>query len=172
MSRELDDEAFPELYVGDYFADTLRLSAAEHGVLRRLLFRLWLEPLNVGDDRQLSSAARLTFPARLRFRPVILPLVVSAAPRIRQNVAELGAFDGQRLPASVWRIVRRIVFERDAHVCRYCGSDQHLQVDHVVPLCRGGSNRFDNLITACELCNLSKGAKTPDEWRWPTDCAR
>ena len=157
MYRESESEAFPELYVGDYFADTLHLSAVEHGVLRRLLMQLWLEQLRLGDDEQLSAAAGVSLPAWREFRPVILPLVVSAELRIRESIAELRAIEGQRLRSSAWSVVRRIVFERDWHACVYCGSRDDLQVDHAVPLSRGGSNGFENLITACERCNLSKG---------------
>ena len=39
--------------------------------------------------------------------------------------------------------------------------------DHVVPLVSGGPNDPGNLAPACEDCNRSKGARTPDEWRNP-----
>ena len=35
-----------------------------------------------------------------------------------------------------------------------------LQVDHVKPVARGGSNSEDNLCLACELCNQYKWTKT------------
>jgi 5-methylcytosine-specific restriction endonuclease McrA len=157
-------EAFPELYVGDYFADTLHLSAFEHGVLKDLLLQLWLGWPADGDDTRVASAVALSIPEWLGLKPVVLPLVTSAALRVRQKLVELRGFDGQRLPVSAWPIVRRIVFERDAYACGYCGTREDLQVDHLIPLSRGGSNGFDNLITACVSCNLSTGAKTPVEW--------
>lgn len=43
------------------------------------------------------------------------------------------------------------------------GADFH--VDHLTPLSRGGSNWPRNLALACPACNLSKGAKTPAEFR-------
>jgi len=160
----LDDWAFPELYVGDYFADTLHLSALEHRVLARLLRELWLERLSPADETLMRAAVQLPLTTWRKMKPAILPLIISADPRIRLKRAELGSFDGQRLPSADWLVVRRIVFERDLHVCGYCGTSDRLQVDHAIPLSRGGSNRFENLITACQLCNLSKGAKTPEEW--------
>lgn len=39
------------------------------------------------------------------------------------------------------------------------------EVDHVVPLVRGGTNREGNLTPACKHCNSSKGGLTVIEWR-------
>lgn len=63
-----------------------------------------------------------------------------------------------------WFIQRRIVFERDRYVCQYCGSIDNLHVDHIWPRSKGGQNDLNNLITACQSCNLSKGGKTIREW--------
>lgn len=53
------------------------------------------------------------------------------------------------------------VFKRDSFVCQYCGAHPPsviLHVDHILPVAFGGENHIDNLITACEPCNLGKGA--------------
>lgn len=55
------------------------------------------------------------------------------------------------------------VFKRDGFVCQYCGTHPPaviLHVDHIVPVAEGGENRIENLITACEGCNLGKGARS------------
>lgn len=59
---------------------------------------------------------------------------------------------------------RKRVYDRDGHKCVYCGSPDDLVLDHVTPRSRGGSNKDDNLATACWPCNSKKGAKTPEEW--------
>lgn len=67
---------------------------------------------------------------------------------------------------NISRRVREFVFKRDGHVCSYCGDEEGpFHLDHINPVSRGGSNKPDNLTVACVPCNLSKGAKTPDEWR-------
>lgn len=61
--------------------------------------------------------------------------------------------------------VRFEVFKRDSFTCQYCGSTPPkvvLQVDHIVAVANGGDNDPDNLITACQPCNLGKSA-TPLE---------
>lgn len=66
---------------------------------------------------------------------------------------------------SSWGRLRLQVFERDGYVCRYCGVyTGHPHCDHVLPKSRGGSDEPDNLVTACRSCNLSKHARTPEEW--------
>lgn len=73
-----------------------------------------------------------------------------------------------RLPEREWSVLRHLVFERDSHRCVYCGSDgagRSLHCDHVVPLCKGGSNELSNLVASCYVCNCSKSGKTLEEWR-------
>jgi hypothetical protein len=70
-----------------------------------------------------------------------------------------------RLAPHIWKPIRARILERDAHTCRYCGAtDVPLDVDHVIPLTRGGSNRDDNLVAACYSCNRSKSNKLVEEW--------
>jgi hypothetical protein len=59
--------------------------------------------------------------------------------------------------------VRFEVFKRDGFICQYCGAHPPaviLHVDHIHPVAEGGTDDFDNLITACEACNLGKGARS------------
>ena len=54
------------------------------------------------------------------------------------------------------------VFKRDRFTCQYCGATPPgvlLHVDHIHPVAEGGGNSLDNLLTACEPCNLGKGAR-------------
>ncbi|KAH7405326.1 hypothetical protein KP509_15G065700 [Ceratopteris richardii] len=46
---------------------------------------------------------------------------------------------------------------------RYCGSQDNLTVDHVIPYSRGGEWNWRNLVTACSVCNTKKGNKTLEE---------
>jgi 5-methylcytosine-specific restriction endonuclease McrA len=49
------------------------------------------------------------------------------------------------------------------HRCLCCGrSDVPMTVDHIVPLCQGGSNEISNLQPLCLSCNTSKGTKYID----------
>lgn len=49
--------------------------------------------------------------------------------------------------------------------CAYCGATGKVELDHVVPLSRGGRHEPENFAPACKSCNSSKGAKLLPEWR-------
>lgn len=56
------------------------------------------------------------------------------------------------------------VFLRDRFVCQYCSQAlpaAELTFDHVVPRSRGGRTSWQNVVTACQSCNLAKGNKMP-----------
>jgi hypothetical protein len=48
--------------------------------------------------------------------------------------------------------------------CYYCGSDDNLAVDHLIPRIKGGPDEADNLIWACRSCNSSKQGRDMLEW--------
>lgn len=55
--------------------------------------------------------------------------------------------------------IRFEIFKRDSFKCQYCGKsspDVILEVDHVVPVSKGGDNDPINLITSCRDCNRGK----------------
>ena len=41
--------------------------------------------------------------------------------------------------------------------CEYCGSTDHLSLDHIEPLSLGGSHTDSDIVKACRACNSSKG---------------
>lgn len=58
------------------------------------------------------------------------------------------------------------VFLRDNFICQYCASPfpvPELTFDHVVPVSRGGRTNWDNVVTACTICNLKKSNYLPRE---------
>ena len=57
------------------------------------------------------------------------------------------------------------VFLRDRFECQYCGDDDDLTFDHVIPRSRGGRTTWDNVVAACAPCNLSKGGRMPEQAR-------
>ena len=65
-----------------------------------------------------------------------------------------------RVPRREVRFTRRNIFFRDRNRCQYCGKvfpQAELNLDHVVPLSRGGTSSWDNVVCACIPCNSRKG---------------
>jgi hypothetical protein len=51
-----------------------------------------------------------------------------------------------------WRVLKR-----DHYRCRYCGRDTGpFHMDHVYPVVKGGETTSNNLVTACDKCNMHK----------------
>lgn len=56
--------------------------------------------------------------------------------------------------------LRFSILRRDNFTCQYCGArapHAQLQVDHIHPVAKGGTNERSNLITSCWACNIGKG---------------
>jgi 5-methylcytosine-specific restriction endonuclease McrA len=77
-----------------------------------------------------------------------------------------------RVPRAIQRkISRKALFARDGWRCVYCGeSSRELTLDHVVPRIRGGTQTWENLVTACRPCNHRKAGRTPEEARMSLAC--
>ncbi|MEI6241947.1 MAG: RNA-guided endonuclease IscB, partial [Chlamydiota bacterium] len=54
--------------------------------------------------------------------------------------------------------IREYLLEKWGRKCVYCGAEStRLEIDHITPRSKGGSNRISNLTIACQDCNLKKG---------------
>lgn len=61
--------------------------------------------------------------------------------------------------------LRAYLLEKWQRTCAYCGQGQvPLQIEHIVPRAKGGSDRVANLTLACQECNQSKGNRDVQEF--------
>jgi 5-methylcytosine-specific restriction endonuclease McrA len=68
------------------------------------------------------------------------------------------------------QVTNTFLFARDGYRCQYCGRHrlelrdrEFLTRDHVIPLSLGGSNSWENVVTACSTCNNRKASHLPHE---------
>ena len=62
------------------------------------------------------------------------------------------------------KLTKLEVFNRDQYTCQYCGRQaKELTLDHVIPRRRGGEHAWENVVSACKVCNRHKGGRTPVE---------
>lgn len=69
-------------------------------------------------------------------------------------------------PRSSYPLSNPALFARDQHCCLYCSREfpaSALTRDHVVPVSRGGENRWENVVSACRRCNQHKGNRLLEE---------
>jgi len=96
---------------------------------------------------------------------------------ITRTVVEVASFDTQKMPHPEISgveyqqgelqgyAVREYLLEKWHRKCAYCGKkDIPLEVEHIVPKSRGGSDRVSNLTLSCHRCNQEKGNKTAAEF--------
>jgi 5-methylcytosine-specific restriction endonuclease McrA len=101
------------------------------------------------DAERVVRSERLTLP-----RPIVIRLTkfIHVPRRFRRQVTNT------------------FLFARDRYRCQYCGRTagelkprEGLTRDHLVPLSRGGSNDWSNVVTACASCNTRKANRLPEE---------
>ena len=64
--------------------------------------------------------------------------------------------------------MREYLLEKFNRTCVYCGvRNVPMEVEHIVPKTRGGSNRVSNLTLSCQPCNQKKGNQTTAEFGYP-----
>lgn len=85
--------------------------------------------------------------------------------RVKKYKDQIKIAGGSYAPEDIMKIRQKL-----GDKCRYCGAPLSGggEVDHIVPVSRGGVNSADNLTLACRSCNRDKHSKTAEEfisWR-------
>ena len=62
----------------------------------------------------------------------------------------------------------RAILEHYGHACAYCRVQVGLEMDHIIPLSKGGLHNSANIVPACKPCNASRGNHSV----WPPRLAR
>ena len=64
--------------------------------------------------------------------------------------------------------IREYLLEKFHRKCAYCGKGNiPLEIEHIIPKSRGGSNRVSNLTISCHKCNQEKNDLTAEEFGYP-----
>jgi 5-methylcytosine-specific restriction endonuclease McrA len=82
------------------------------------------------------------------------------------NDPDISGVQYQQGTLAGWEL-REYLLYRHGHRCAYCGGmsgDAVLEIEHVHPKSKGGSNRVSNLVIACQKCNAAKNNHLPAEW--------
>jgi 5-methylcytosine-specific restriction endonuclease McrA len=61
--------------------------------------------------------------------------------------------------------IKEYLLDKWERKCAYCGkTSTPLEVEHIIPKSRGGTDRVSNLTIACRSCNVKKGDQTAEEF--------
>ena len=79
--------------------------------------------------------------------------------------------NGYYLDEEIWKSICRVergkvsnkmrfaIYARDGYRCRKCGrATNDLEIDHIIPIAKGGKTTYENLQTLCHYCNQKKGS--------------
>ena len=145
---------------------------------------LWISSLPVDQGCGTPTAIRLARWGLLCFLPIFISLIELALgrqPSIRAMHDCLckwlisGEGDLEIAEGRMSSRLRYRVMERDGFRCVMCGATAAtgavLQIDHILPVSRGGKTVLENLQTLCDRCNRGKGASLSPDLR-PTRNAR
>jgi 5-methylcytosine-specific restriction enzyme A len=100
--------------------------------------------------------------------PIKLEQLIGATDSVDLGAfAEFVAFAQTEQPTYLDRVakrripgrVRTIVLLRDGARCRKCRAALHLEIDHIIPISKGGRTEESNLQTLCRRCNRRKWKK-------------
>jgi hypothetical protein len=119
------------------------------------LVKLWLYAARRGNSIPFDNAS---VGKRIGARGLRLEFFIDAG--FLEIVRGKPAKKGERKWPSryISKPMRALVLERDAHRCQHCNSNLWLEIDHILPVSKGGESVLDNLQTLCRSCNRAKRA--------------
>lgn len=136
--------------------------------MRCLALNASFEPLTMVPVRR---ALRLVIEGKAEIVESEGPDVVRSAHLVLPKPAIIRLVKFVHVPRRFRRqVTNTFLFARDHYRCQYCHRWQVelrprecLTRDHLVPLSRGGTNDWSNVVTACSSCNTRKGNRLPEE---------
>lgn len=78
---------------------------------------------------------------------------------INSIIATRGRHKAENIDERSPTLCNAALFRRDGYLCLYCGqtfSASELTRDHVIPRAQGGSDEWENVVSACKACNQRK----------------
>lgn len=133
----------------------------------RILKELGFEPIEINDIyfptytfKYISAGGYSSFTVDIELN---LPNLENMIAYINGTLAYRNSIEGQRTLMTTK--LREAIKARDNYTCKHCGISTHkephllLEIDHVIPVSKGGQTMESNLQTLCWKCNRTKGAK-------------
>lgn len=88
----------------------------------------------------------------------VLMMITAPVRWVLREITWLLGRHTKRRRAYIPQDIKARVFARHGADCVNCGAGQDIQLDHIIPLARGGTDNESNLAPVCRTCNGRKGA--------------
>jgi len=138
-----------KFYYSEGIKITLKVKALNYLIVRgKILKRSFLGPRYIILKNEEKSAIKI-------FIEDIDPLSIMPTDYEKNK-------DNKSNRSPIPKHIRYKILKRDKHVCQACGAsspDVELEVDHRIPISKGGTDDESNLVTLCKDCNRGKGNK-------------
>ena len=170
-----------ELLAGDITlrSDIKKLLEKRLSYRRTRRSRLWYRVPRFNNRSKPTEWLAPSIQHRLDTHLKIIDKIKSILP-ITNIIIEIATFDAQKMQnPEISGIeyqqgtlqgynIREYLLEKFKHKCAYCNKkDIPLEIEHIIPKSRGGSNRVSNLTIACHGCNQAKNDLTAEEFGYP-----
>lgn len=142
------------------YLEACKRYAKLHPEVRRAANRKYYYKDLEASRKKSRDSARRRYPQK-RKEIIAREIVRGAA---RRSLIQLGSKEDRKQAVSLILGLRANPETR----CAYCDIlllGKRVHIDHILPLSRGGRHCVENLCASCETCNISKGDRTPEEWR-------
>ena len=117
------------------------------------------------NDTRLSRICGISEEEWLEIKPEVLEIFRRENGRLYLVPDWVEVRRPKNLRPSISPVLRMSILRRDGFQCGYCGtSNGPFDIDHMVPISRGGAHDAENFITACCRCNRAKSDKMLAEW--------
>ena len=153
----------PYMPVGDAETQAMRKAIREAGRLPSVALLVYEQQrehwLLHPDDRAEHDRQRAIRDHRWRYMTNLGFRLYHRSKSKKRKAQERGSRTVMLSPDQLWR--RWVEFD---HCCAYCGCKGDMQVEHVIPISKGGEHHLGNIVPACQRCNFSKWRSDAEQW--------
>ena len=79
---------------------------------------------------------------------------------VHKRLDRISKNGGSGLTTEEWEVIKK----EHEYKCRYCGEKKKLEIEHKIPVSKGGKFEKENIVPSCKLCNRKKGTMTEEEF--------